>query len=129
MGRLNNSFDYNKATPFNPRDSSRQSLTPKSPEPDTPLSPEHSSFTERKPKFIPLEREEPKPRLSEQQRKNKLLKLASKLEGKNTLDIEPSQSLFLQPFQEPDSQKLEDQKRITPVKSPRQPWLSPPDPE
>merc|ERR1719225_1521284 len=72
--------------------------TPQSPVHDTPLSPEMTSPPwsrtksipmEAAPKSIPLERPAEKPRLSEAEKKNKLLSLKSKLEGKPAREFSP----------------------------------------
>ena len=96
--------------------------TPLSPVQDTPLSPEMNSPPwpgpktipmEAAPKAIPLERPMEKPKLSETERKNKLLSLKSKLEGKSAKEFSPS--MFVSSAnqdsprspQEPDSQRSE----------------------
>ena len=74
-----------------------------------------------------------KPKLSEKERKNKLLKLKQKLEGKSGREVSPN--IFVssntkeisEPSQEPDSQRSEDNseaKLITPRKA-RPSWTSP----
>ena len=129
-----------------------QMQTPQSPEPDTPQSPVHdtplspemtsppwstktkSVPMEAAPKSIPLERPAEKPRLSEAEKKNKLLSLKSKLEGKPAREFSPLLPLPLPsqtPLspQEPDSQRSESHPvpNQTPTKTQRPPWTSPTD--
>ena len=118
--------------------------TPLSPVQDTPLSPEMNSPPwpgpktipmEAAPKAIPLERPMEKPKLSETERKNKLLSLKSKLEGKSAKEFSPS--MFVSSAnqdspripQEPDSQRSEPVPvpSLTPVKTQRLFWSSPTD--
>ena len=115
-------------------------VTPASPSHDTPLSPDKTQerFTQPKSipldqdgvKSIPLERDDiglssqQKPKLSEEERKMKLLKLQMKMAGKSSKEISENLSnVSSQDSQQPDSQSSE------PSPASRPSWMSPSGPD
>ena len=92
-------------------------------------------------KSIPLERDEDrlsfskpaaKPKLSEEERKRKLLKLQMKMAGKSSKEISENLSAAAEQSGQqpaPDSQRVEVDTSVTSSASPRPSWLSPPGPD